>query len=32
MLYADDFIVIAETEDDLIKTLNDWKDNLENEV
>jgi len=29
-LYADDLIVIAETEDDLIKRLNEWKDNVEN--
>jgi len=28
-LYADDFVVIAET-DDLIKRLNEWKDNVEN--
>jgi len=25
-LYADDLIVIAETEDDLIKRLNEWKE------
>jgi len=30
LLYADDFVVIAETEDDLIKRLNEWKDNVEN--
>ena len=30
LLYADDLVVIAETEDDLIKRLNDWKDNVEN--
>ena len=30
LLYADDLIVIAETEDDLIKRLNEWKDNVEN--
>jgi len=30
LLYADDLVVIAETEDDLIKRLNDWKDNMEN--
>jgi len=30
LLYADDLIVIAETEDDLIKRLNEWKDNMEN--
>ena len=29
-LYADDLVVIAETEDDLIKRLDEWKDNLEN--
>jgi len=28
--YADDLVVIAETEDDLIKRLNKWKDNAEN--
>jgi len=28
-LYADDFVVTAET-DDLIKRLNEWKDNVEN--
>jgi len=28
-LYADDLVVIAETEDDLIKTLNKWKENGE---
>jgi len=26
LLYADDLFVIAETEDDLIKRLNEWKD------
>jgi len=25
LLYADDLVVIAETEDDLIKRLNEWK-------
>jgi len=30
MLYADDLVVIAEIEDDLITRLNEWKDNLEN--
>jgi len=30
MLYADDLVVIAETEKDLIKRLNEWKDNVEN--
>jgi len=29
-LYADDFVVIAETEEDLIKRLSEWKDNVEN--
>ena len=29
-LYADDLVVIAETEYDLIKRLNEWKDNVEN--
>jgi len=29
LLYADDLAVIAETEDDLIKRLNEWKDNIE---
>jgi len=28
--YADYLVVIAETEDDLIKSLNEWKDNMEN--
>jgi len=27
---ADDLVMIAETEDDLIKRLNEWKDNVEN--
>jgi len=30
LLYADDLVVMAETEDDLIKRLNEWKDNVEN--
>ena len=30
MLYADDLVVITETEDDLIKRLNEWKDIMEN--
>jgi len=30
LLYADDLVVIADTEDDLIKRLNEWKDNVEN--
>jgi len=28
-LYADDLVVIAETEDDLIKRLSQWKHNIE---
>jgi len=30
LLYTDDLVVIAETEDDLIIRLNEWKDNVEN--
>jgi len=30
LLYADDLVVIAETEHDLIKRLNEWKNNVEN--
>ena len=30
LLFADDLVVIAEMEDDLIKRLNEWKDNIEN--
>ena len=30
LLYADDLVVIAETEEDLIKRLNEWKNNTEN--
>jgi len=30
LLYADDLVVIAETEDDLIKMFNEWKDFVEN--
>jgi len=30
LLYADDLVVIAETEDVLIKRLYEWKDNVEN--
>jgi len=30
LLCADDLVVMAETEDDLIKRLNEWKDNVEN--
>ena len=29
LLYADDLAVIAETEDELIKRLNEWKENVE---
>ena len=29
-LYADNLVVIAETEDDVIKRPNEWKDNVEN--
>jgi len=28
VVYADDLVVIAETEDDLIERLNEWKDNV----
>jgi len=28
LLYADDLAVIAETEEELIKRLNEWKDNV----
>jgi len=30
LLYADDLVVIAETEENLIKRLNEWKNNVEN--
>jgi len=30
LLYADDLVVIAETEEDLVKRLNEWKDFVEN--
>jgi len=30
LLYADDLVVIADIEDDLIKRLNERKDNMEN--
>jgi len=30
LLYADDLVVMAETEGDLIKRLSKWKDNVEN--
>jgi len=29
LVYADDLAVIAETEEELIKILNEWKDNVE---
>jgi len=29
-MYADDLVVIAKSADDLIKRLNEWKDNVEN--
>jgi len=29
LLYADDLAVIAETEEELIERLNEWKDNVE---
>ena len=29
-LYTDDLVVIAKTEDDLIKRLNEWNGNVEN--
>jgi len=32
LLYADDLVVIAENEEDLIKRLNDWKDFVETEA
>ena len=31
LLYADDLAVIAETEEELIKWLNEWKDNVDSE-
>jgi len=30
LLYADDLVVLAETEEDLIERLNEWKNNVEN--
>jgi len=30
LLYADDLVMVAETEDDLIKRLNEWKDKVKN--
>ena len=32
MLYADDLVVIAETEKDVIKRFNEWKDFVENRM
>jgi len=29
-LYADDLVVVDETEDDVTKRLHEWKDNVEN--
>ena len=29
LLYVDDLVVIAETEEDLIKRLNEWKNNMD---
>jgi len=29
LLYADDLVVVAETDEDLIKRLNEWKVNVE---
>ena len=29
-MYADDLVVTAETEEDLIKRLNEWEDNVKN--
>jgi len=31
LLYADDLEVIVETEEELIKKVNEWQDNVENE-
>jgi len=30
LLYADDLVVMADTENDLAKRLNEWKGNMEN--
>jgi len=30
LLYADDLVAIAKTEDDLINRLDEWKDNMQN--
>ena len=32
LLYADDLAVIAETEEELIKRLNEWENNIESKV
>ena len=32
LLYADDFAVIAEVEEELIKRLNEWKENVKQSV
>jgi len=32
LLYINDLVVIAETEDDLIKKLGEWEDNVEKET
>jgi len=32
LLYADNLVVITETEEDLIKRLNEWKNNVDNRV
>ena len=32
LLYADDLAVIAETEEQLIKRLNEWKNNVESKA
>jgi len=32
LLYADDLALIAETEEELIKRLNEWENNIESKV
>jgi len=32
LLYADDLVVIAEIKSDVIKRLNEWKDNVVNRI
>ena len=32
LLYTDDLAVIAETEEELIKRLNEWKENVESKA